>query len=102
MRAAIRAINSSYKQIEVTNRGRAFAEDRLRSFIRKNEVGLATTKDVLDADNDLMNAKNNQVQALVDYNNSITRIWTVTGELIERARIRIMESDADNLYKNTR
>lgn len=100
VRAAIRAITSSYKQIEVTDRGRAFAEDRLRSFIRKSEVGLATTKDVLDVENDLMNAKNNQIQALVDYNNAITKLWTVTGELIERSGIRVVEGDADRLYKN--
>ena len=100
VRAAIRAITSSYKQIEVTDRGRAFAEDRLRAFIRKNEVGIATTKDVLDAESDLMNAKNNQIQALVDYNNAITRLWTVTGEIIERAGIQVVEGDADRLYKN--
>lgn len=100
VRAAVRAITSSYKQIEVTDRGRAFAEDRLRSFIRKNEVGLATTKDVLDVESDLMNAKNNQIQALVDYNNAITRLWTVTGEIIERTGIHIEEGAADQLYKN--
>jgi len=102
VRAVIRAINSSYKQIDVTDRGRAFAEDRLRSFMRKNEVGLSTTKDVLDAENDLMNAKNNQIQALVDYNNAIAKLWTVTGEIIERAGIRVVEGDADRLYRNAR
>lgn len=100
VRAAIRAITSSYKQIDVTGRGKAFAEDRLRSFILKNEVGLSTTKDVLDAESDLMNAKNNQIQALVDYNNAITRLWTVTGEIIEWAGILVVEDDADRLYRN--
>lgn len=102
VRAAIRAIKSSYKQIDVTDRGRAFAEDRLRSFIRKNEVGLATTKDVLDAETDLINATNNQIQALVDYNNAITNLWTVTGELIKQVGILVVEDDADRLYKSVR
>jgi len=100
VRTAVRAIAASFKQIEVTDRGRAFAEERLRSFIRKNEVGLATTKDVLDVENDLNTAKNNQVQALVDYNNAITRLWQVTGEVLERDGIRVVEGDADRLYKN--
>lgn len=97
---AIRSISSSFKQIEVTERGRSFAEERLRAFIRKNEVGLATTKDVLDVENDLATAKSNQITAVVNYANAVTRLWLVTGELLEREGIRIVEDDADKLYNN--
>jgi outer membrane protein TolC len=102
VQAAIRAITTGYKQIEVADRGRSFAEERLRAFIRKNEVGLATTKDVLDVENDLATAKSNQISAVVGYNNAITRLWQVTGELLEREGIRVVESDVDKLYTNTR
>jgi outer membrane protein TolC len=100
VRSAIRAISSSYKQIEVTDRGRTFAEERLRSFIRKNEVGMTTIKDVLDVESDLINAKNNQIRAVVEYNNAIIKLWTVTGAIIQRAGIQLIEGDADRLYKN--
>jgi len=99
--SSIRAINSSFKQIEVADRGKAFAEERLRAFIRKNEVGLATTKDVLDVENDLATAKNNQILAAVNYDNAITRLLQVTGELLEKEGVRIVEGDADKLYSNT-
>jgi outer membrane protein TolC len=102
VKAAIRGVATGYKQIEVTDRGREFAEERLRAFIRKNEVGLATTKDVLDVENDLRTAKNNQITALVAYNNAITLLWQVTGEILEREGIQIVENDADKLYTNTR
>jgi outer membrane protein TolC len=102
VKAAIRAVTTGYKQIDVTDRGRAFAEERLRAFIRKNEVGLATTKDVLDVENDLATAKSNQIIAVVGYNNAITRLWQVTGELLEREGIRVVEADVDKLYTNTR
>jgi outer membrane protein TolC len=102
VQAAIRGVTTGYKQIEVADRGRSFAEERLRAFIRKNEVGLATTKDVLDVENDLATAKSNQISAVVGYNNAITRLWQVTGELLEREGIQIIENDADKLYKNTR
>lgn len=98
--SAIRGINSSYKQIEVADRGRAFAEERLRAFIRRNEVGLATTKDVLDVENDLATAKNNQILAAVNYDNAVTRYLQVTGELLEREGVRVVEGDADKLYTN--
>lgn len=102
VRVAIRAMSVNRKQIEVTDRGRVFAEDRLRAFIRKSEVGMATTKDVLDAEKDLREAKNNRIQAAADYNNAVTRLWTVTGEIIEQSGIRITEDDADGLYGKVR
>ena len=93
------------REIRYLNAGRhagAFAEERLRAFIRKNEVGLATTKDVLDVENDLATAKSNQISAVVGYNNAITRLWQVTGELLEREGIHVVEADVDKLYTNTR
>ena len=102
VRAAIRAIVAGYKQIEVTDRGKAFAEERLRAFIRKNEVGLATTKDVLDVENDLAVSKSDQIKAVVGYANALTRYWQVTGELLEREGIRVVEGDADKLYSAVR
>jgi outer membrane protein TolC len=103
VRAAVRLVSAGYKQIEVTDRGRTFAEERLRAFIRKSEVGLATTKDVLDVENDLATAKNNQIQALVGYTNAITQLWKVTGELLEKENIRMVgEYETSLLYKNVK
>lgn len=102
VKAAIRGVAIGFKQIEVADRGRVYAEERLKAFIRKNEVGLATTKDVLDVENDLATAKNNQITALVAYNNAITQLWQVTGEILEREGIQVVENDADKLYTNTR
>ncbi|MDD5107100.1 MAG: TolC family protein [Desulfuromonadaceae bacterium] len=102
VKAAIRGIAVGFKQIEVADRGKVFAEERLRSFMRKNEVGLATTKDVLDVENDLAVAKSNQIKAVVGYANALTTYWQVTGELLEREGIRVVEGDADKLYSATR
>lgn len=101
-KAAMRAVATGYKQIEVAERGRSYAEERLKAFIRKNEVGLATTKDVLDVENNLATAKNNQISALVAYNDAVTKLWQVSGELLEREGVHIVERDVDKLYANTR
>lgn len=98
----VRAVRSAYKQIEVADRGRAFAEERLRSFMRRNAVGLATTRDVLDVENDLATAKNTQIVAAVAHDNAITRLLQATGELLEKEGVRILEGDADRLYTTTR
>ncbi len=102
VKAAVRGVVAGYKQIEVADRGTAFAEERLRAFMRKNEVGLATTKDVLDVENDLAVSRSNQINAVVGYANALTLYWQATGELLEREGIRVVEGDADKLYSATR
>jgi outer membrane protein TolC len=102
VKSAIRGIVSSYKQIAVADRGRAYAEERFNAYLRKKDVGLATNKDVLDVENDLVAAKNNQIQAVVNYDNAITHLWQVTGELLEREGVHVAERDADRLYKGVR
>uniref|UniRef100_A0A831UF27 TolC family protein n=1 Tax=Geobacter metallireducens TaxID=28232 RepID=A0A831UF27_GEOME len=99
VKAAIRGVESGHKQLEVSDRGRAFAEERLRSFIKKNEVGLATTKDVLDVENDLAVAKSNQIKALVGYTDAITQLWRTTGEILERAGVRLSDEEGASLYE---
>lgn len=102
VRNAIRALQSSYKQLDVTARGSAYAEQRLQAYIKKNKVGLATSKDVLDVENDLVTARGNQIQAVTDYNNAITALWKASGELLDREDIKVSEKDADSLYEKNR
>ncbi|GFO53792.1 RND transporter [Geomonas sp. Red276] len=102
VRAALRLVEASYKQIEVTSRGRAYAEERLRAFQKRNAVGLATAKDVFDVENDLVAAQGNEIQALVDYNNAITQLWLVSGVILDRQGIKLTEKEADALYEGAR
>ena len=102
VKTAIRGVEATYKQIEVTDRGSAFAEERLRSFIKRNEVGLATTRDVLDVENDLAAARNGQIQALAGYNDAITQLLRATGELLESEGIRVTEQEGNSLYEQYR
>ena len=102
VRNAVRALQSGYIQLDVTARGSAYAEERLQAFIKRNKVGLATTKDVLDVQNDLVTAKGNQIQAVTDYNNAITALWRSSGELLEKEGIKVTEAEADSLYEKNR
>lgn len=102
VRTAARAVLSGHVQLDVTARGRAYAEERLQAFIKKNQVGLATTKDVLDVENDLVTAKGNQIKAVADYNKAITALWKATSEILEREGITLSEKDADSLYEKSK
>jgi len=102
VRAAIRAVEADFKLLDVAERGRAFAEERLNAFVRKAEVGLATIKDLLDVEHDLAMAKQEQIKAQVAYDTAITQLWRVTGVILERQQVRMVGNDADRLYQDAR
>lgn len=102
VRAAIRAVQTNYKQLEVSDRNRAYAEERLKAYIKKNEVGLATTKDVLDVENDLSAARSSQINAQVAYSTAVTQLMKATGELLEREGITVTAAAADKLVDGGR
>jgi outer membrane protein TolC len=102
VRSAIRAVQSGYKQIDVTRRGSAYAEEVLNAYIKKAAVGLATTKDVFDVQNNLIAAKGAEIQAKAGYDNALTQYWKATGELLGREGIRIDGKQADELYGRAR
>lgn len=102
VRSAVRAVAANFKQLEVADRGRAFAEERFKAFVRKVEVGLATNKDLLDVEHDLAVAKSNQVKAQAAYAGAVTQLWKATGELLEQHQIRMVEQDAETVYKQVK
>jgi len=102
VRTAIRAVYSGYKQLEVTARGRAYAEEVVQAYIKKQKVGLATTKDVLDVLNNMVAAEATEIQAVADYNSAIVNLWKTTGELLDREGITLGEKAAHSLYEAKR
>jgi outer membrane protein TolC len=102
VKSAIRAVRSGFLQLDVTARGRAYAEEVMDAYIKKQKVGLATTKDLLDVLNNLVTAKGNEIQAVVDYNNAIVALWKSTGEVLEREGITLGGKEAEALYEKNR
>jgi len=102
VKIAIRGVTSSYKQLDVADKGRLFAEERVKAFMKRSEVGLATIKDLLDVENDLVAARTNQIRAEALYAISLTEYWKSTGELLDREGIKIDASRSDALYKEVK
>ncbi len=87
IRVTIRLLEVSAKKIEVTSRGRELAEEKLRTLLKRKEVGLATTRDVLEGEEDLAQARTDQIAALAEYNQAVTQYLRVTGQLLDREGI---------------
>ena len=89
---ALRALASAQEQIGVTEQGVTAAEVLMASYLKRQQLGLATTKDVLDVSASLTLARQNYTAARADYQTAFTNLWKATGELLDRQGIRLKGS----------
>jgi outer membrane protein TolC len=98
IRAAIRLLEVSRKKIDVTASGLSFAEEKLRILLKRQEVGLATTRQVLEGEEDLAAAQTDWTAALAEYNKAITLYYQVSGTLLDEAGVRFAGDLDDEAY----
>ena len=77
------------KWIEGRVIARRLAEDRLDAQEKKYQVGLSTSRDVLEDQERVANALTNEVQALVDYNKSLAQLGRVSYSTLQRFKIQM-------------
>ena len=65
------------------------AEENLRNQTRRYEVGMVTTTDLLKFQNEVTNARLNENQALIDYNDSLTELERAQGTLLRRYNVDV-------------
>lgn len=92
IRSAARQIQIEGKKIDVSTRGRELAEEKLRILLKRHEVGLATTRQVFEGEQDLARARSQQVESLAEYNKAITAYLVATGQLLQHEGISIAAS----------
>jgi outer membrane protein len=83
VRQAGRDVNTNLRRIEATTRARELAQQRLDADNKRFSVGLAPSFEVLQSQRDLSRAKQNELRALIDYNQSL-----VDFEAVQLAPIR--------------
>jgi outer membrane protein len=87
VRTALRAVASAHEQIGVTEQGVKAAEVLVASYLKRQQLGLATTKDVLDVVSSQTQARESYSVARADYQSALTNLWKATGELLDREGI---------------
>jgi outer membrane protein len=73
----------------VTEQAVTAAEVVVSSYRKRQQLGLATTKDVLDVSATLTQARQNYTIARANYQSAFTNLWKSTGELLDREGIRL-------------
>jgi outer membrane protein TolC len=80
---------SSRQRIDTSRIARELAEENLRNQEKRHEVGMATTKDLLDFQTRLTSARAAEVQAKIDYAIAVARWRRSKGELLPHYQVVI-------------
>jgi outer membrane protein len=89
VRQAVADLGSSRQRVDTTRVARELAEENLRNQEKRHEVGMATTKDLLDFQTRLTSARAAEVQASVDYADAVARWRRAAGRLLVHYQIVI-------------
>jgi outer membrane protein len=84
---AIRGVASAYQLVFLTRDRVAFAEADLAAEQRKFQAGKSTSFFVLDAASRLAQARNDEIQALIDYNVALNDLAHAEGTILEQRKI---------------
>jgi len=89
VRQAVADLVSSRQRVDTTRVARELAEENLRNQEKRHEVGMATTKDLLDFQTRVTSARGAEVQARVDYEDAVARWRRAAGRLLGHYQIVI-------------
>jgi outer membrane protein TolC len=84
---SIVAVRTSFERVTATREARIYAEAALDAEQKKLENGKSTSFEVLRLQNDLTNARSQEIRALADYNISLTVLAQQEGATLERNKI---------------
>jgi len=84
-----RSLISARLQMMETAKSKALAEQRVAQYQQSRRIGKASVKDLLDAENDLIYARNLELNAVENFAYLVARLWKDIGVLLERQNIRI-------------
>jgi outer membrane protein len=76
IRDLARTVQTNSKRVEATRSARALAEERLRAEEKKFQAGMTSSFLVFQAQRDLSQARNNELQAIIDYLKSVVDFQT--------------------------
>jgi outer membrane protein len=89
VKRAVTNLQSDLKSIDATHIARQLAEENLRNQKARYDVGLATTKDLLDFQDRLTQARAVEIQALTTYNVDLAELRRVEGTLLEARHVEL-------------
>lgn len=97
----MRSLISARLQLQTNDQSVRFAEERLAEYRNQRKSGTATVQDVLNAENDLIAARNAQSDATETFAYAVALLWRDIGVLLERLNIQVDTSDPETLTRRS-
>jgi len=94
-----RSLISARLQMRETKRSKLFAEQRVAKYVESTRLGSTSVKDLLDAENDLINARNLELNAIENFAYLVTLLWKDIGVLLDRQNIHIDTSRPEEITR---
>lgn len=92
-----RSLISARLQVRATAKSKQLAAERVAQYQKNRRLGSASVKDLLDAENDLIAARNLELNAVEVFAFLVARLWKDSGVLLERQNIHIDTSRPEEL-----
>jgi outer membrane protein TolC len=89
VKEALRQVNTNYKRIRTNQTARRLSDKQLKAEQERLQLGLSTTRVVLEFQRDLQTAQSQELRAILDYNQSLSRLRLVTASTLDRYNIKI-------------
>ncbi|VAX28919.1 hypothetical protein MNBD_NITROSPIRAE01-1633 [hydrothermal vent metagenome] len=83
----LRRVKTDLQRIKATKRAQLLAKEKLSAGNERFKLGLLSSHDLLEFQDDLADAKGNALKATIDYNKSLANLSHVTGTLGEKYQI---------------
>ena len=89
VKEAIRQIETNYKRIRTNQTSRRLSEKQLKAEEERLNLGLSTTRLVIEFQRDLRIAQSRELRAILDYNQSLSRLRLVTASTLDHYNIEV-------------
>jgi outer membrane protein len=93
VRTAARGVETAAKQIDATRASREFQEKNLDAERKKYENGMSTSFEITRIQNDLTQARSNEVGAIVQYRRALVEYYRATGRLLDAQGIAVADQE---------
>lgn len=89
VKEAIRAVQSNMKRVEATRVTSQLHRERLAAEEKRFSVGLSTSRDVLEDQEQLAEAQSREILAITDYNKSLVDLEKKRGTLLSKRKVSL-------------
>ncbi len=93
IRDALREVRNSQKKIEAAKTAVELAQEVVVNDEERLRVGIATTREVLESQRDLIDAQTTEIEAVTEYNISLARLQKTQGIILINNNIKIEDQN---------